>query len=207
MISEITAIVNYIRDITKYKQNKDREKRIIELFEAYYYFYDICYDSKKMLNNMDENPLEYIKNLDKELITKQLEIWDSFLRKQSLRLYNLQNYIYENSFLALINPKSVDSIKKIVGYKLDTVKTLHQLGAGLFFRNIFPQEERPEDIAELVIEVLTFDEKFSIDKIKIEIGLLENELENFSSILKESVEKKDFFALSEKARKNTLLEE
>lgn len=205
MISQIRSIVQSFMDIKKYKSSKDREKRILELFDAYFYFYDICYDAKKILKNMNQNPIEYIKRLDKKSLRIQIDLWDKFLRNQSVRLYVLQNYIYDNSFLAVLNPKAVNSIKEVVGYKLDTVKTLHGLGSGLFFRNIFPKDEEPKNIAELVIETLTFSDKFCIDTITKELNLLEDELEKFSFILKEIVGNKEFIELSDKSRNRTLL--
>ena len=90
---------------------------------------------------------------------------------------------------------------------MDRLVTLHGLGAGLFFRNVFPIEKTPETLASLVLQVLTKQEAGLIDKDEVgkELDALKASLDEFRAMINDAMSKEELLELSDVARKETHL--
>ncbi|MCP1599451.1 hypothetical protein J2S82_001408 [Aeromonas caviae] len=211
MFADLLKILNLIKASVQYLSNlrksSDRKQALLEMLKTYFYLYDTYVDGIKLLESIDNDPVNYIKSLKDDSLKEHLKIWDQVLRRQGIRLYNTQQYITSQSYLAVINPSAVENISKIIGYKMDRLVTLHGLGASLFFRNIFPIEDTPETLANLVLQALTKQKNGLIEKESVS-----NELDNFKKSLDEFrimidvvIDKEEILELSDKARKETNL--
>ena len=209
MFSDLLAILslvkNAIKDLNSLKASSDRKAALLEMLKTYFLMLDTYEDGIKLLETVDHDPVQYIKSLDDDAAKIHSDIWDRILRRQSFRLCRIQEYITTQSYLAVINPDLVKEISKVIGYKMDTVVTLHGIGAALFFRNVFPVDTSPESTATLVVQVLTKQESGVVDNQSIlnELNSLKAGLDQFRELIDSVMDKKEIMALSAKARKET----
>ena len=209
MFSDLLAILNLIKDAIKdlniLKASSDRTAALLEMLKTYFLMLDTYEDGIKLLESVDHDPVQYIKSLDDDAAKIHSDIWDRVLRRQSFRLWSIQDNIGTQSYLAVINPDLVKEISKVIGNKMDTVVTLHGIGAALFFRNVFSVDTSPESTATLVVEVLTKQESGVVDiqSILNELNSLKAGLDQFRELIDSVMDKKEIMALSAKARKET----
>lgn len=198
----ICLVKDSIKDLSILNKDNERESAILEMLKTYFIMLDSYGDGMKMIESISENPTEYIKGLDENSLEAQINIWDKFLRKQSARLYQAQQYISSQSYLAVINPTAQKRIEDVIGYKMDSIVSLHGLGSVLFFRSMLPQDETPEAIASLVSQVLTQQDNVIInkDKVRKELQQLKEGLDEFRAIIEGATRKEELLALSNKAR-------
>ncbi|HAV1413636.1 hypothetical protein P3521_07630 [Vibrio parahaemolyticus] len=211
MFAELLKILGFVKDaasdINQFKSLRERESAIVELLKTYFYLYDVHRDGVKLLDSIGPDPIGFVNSASEGEIRAIVDVWDSNLRLQGLRLYSIQEFISSKSYLAVINPKAVDEIGKVIRYKMDRVVSLHQIGAALFFRNVFPIETSPQGLASLVVMVLTKHESGLVDKEKVakELVDLEEALYLFKNIVDDLTDKAEILKLSDKARKETLV--
>jgi len=211
MFTDLLKIISFIKDsvkdLSKLNASSERKAALLEMLKTYFYLYDAHVDGVKLLESVDSDPVNYIKTLGDESLKAYLNVWDQVLRRQGIRLYNTQEFITSQSYLAIINPSAVENISKVIGYKMDRLVTLHGLGAGLFFRNVFPIEETPETLASLVLQVLTKQDTGLVDKVVVqrELDDLKNSLDDFRAMIEASMENKEILELSKEAREATQL--
>lgn len=207
LVKILEFLMNSVKGLSKLNKSSERKEALLEMLQAYFYLYDTHLDGVKLLESVDSDPVNYVKSLQGESLQKHLNTWDKVLRRQGIRLYKAQQYITSQSYLAVINPSAVDNISKVIGYKMDRLVTLHGLGAGLFFRNVFPTEETPEQLANLVLQVLTKQEAGLIDKDEVgkELDDLNVSLNKFRTMINEAVSKEELLELSDIARNETYL--
>ncbi|MBL0075769.1 MAG: hypothetical protein IPP41_07410 [Rhodocyclaceae bacterium] len=65
-----------------------------------------------------------------------MERWDKLIRRQGIRLSQLQSAFLGQHHIAVINPELQDRITEIIGYKLDRTVTLHGIGAPLLQEHV-----------------------------------------------------------------------
>ncbi|HEA3089962.1 TPA: hypothetical protein RVR74_002278 [Aeromonas salmonicida] len=211
MFTDLLKILNLIKNSVQYlsilRKSSDRKQALLEMLKTYFYLYDTHVDGVKLLESVDNDPVNYIKSLKDDSLKEHLKIWDQVLRRQGIRLYNTQQYITSQSYLAVINPSAVENISKVIGYKMDRLVTLHGLGASLFFRNIFPIEEMPETLANLVLQALTKQETGLIEKESVskELDNFKESLDEFRIMIDAVMGKEEILELSAEARKETHL--
>lgn len=109
--------------------------------------------------------------------------------------------------MTVLDPDAQKKATEVIGYKMDRVATLHGLGAGLFFRSVFPSNETPKDTAQLVVETLTLEETGAVDRVAVskELEGLKEGLKAFREVIVQSVSQDEFRKLSEEARHATQL--
>lgn len=207
LVKILEFLMNSVKGLSKLNKSSERKEALLEMLQAYFYLYDTHLDGVKLLESVDSDPVNYVKSLQGESLQEHLNTWDKVLRRQGIRLYKAKQYITSQSYLAVINPSAVDNISKVIGYKMDRLVTLHGLGAGLFFRNVFPTEETPEQLANFVLQVLTKQEAGLIDKDEVgkELDDLNVSLNKFRNMINEAVSKEELLELSDMARNKTYL--
>lgn len=82
---------------------------------------------------------------------------------------------------------------------------MFNLGAGLFFRTVFPIEESSEALRGVVLKTLTLhsDDVLDVTKIHLELNELECALEEYRELILRMMSSDEVRLLSEKARKET----
>jgi len=209
VFSDLVKIVGFVKGsivaLSKLKSIKEREDALIEMLKIYFLLLDVREDGHKLLEMVDRNPMEFIRSLNKEDIGAYISVWDKVLRKQGMRLYTVQQYLSDQSYLFVLNPDAVRSIKDVIGYKMNSVVSLHEIGANLTLRNAFRFEESPETIAGLVNKVLTKNSEGVIDKnfVQGELDQVKVALDEFRSLIDSTMSKEEMLKLSSKARSET----
>ncbi len=211
MFTDLLRIVELVREaasgIVKLGKAAERRSAALEMLKTYFLILDAHEDGLRLLESATADPISYVKQLGDKTLETQLKIWDTILRRQSWRLYEASNYVSAQSYLAVIDPDAQKSINEVIGYKMDRVATLHGLGASLFFRSIFPLDESPESVAELVIKVLATEESGAIDQIAVreELARLKKGLDAFRESIMGLIDKEEFHSIAEEARNATRL--
>lgn len=209
MIKEIVAIAKTLTEaagkFNKMKQEAEKKTDNLGLLKIYFLLKDVQEDGCKLLELASPNPIEYIKTASSEALDVRLKTWDTILRRQGARLYEIQNYFTDRSDLSVINPQTQKRIAIIVGTKSGRVLNLFNLGAGLFFRTVLPLKESPETLGQLVIKTLDLQDSESLDltKINFELNELEEALEDYRKLLFAFMSNEDVRSLAEKARRET----
>lgn len=210
MFSQLKSVVDLIRsgiaEFRKFRSDQERKEIILGVLEAYFLLKDCVDDGEKLIREAGSDPVGKINAMDPAEAIETLTRWDSVLRKQGIRLYTLQGYIFGQDHLAVINPKLQDQISEVIGYKMDRAVTLHGIGAGLFFRNMFPRQETNEEKAGLVALMAGAEENGVLDLVKIgaEVAALRQSLDEYRAVVERVVTNEELLSLSSRARENTL---
>jgi hypothetical protein len=213
MFSQLKSVVDLIRssiaEFRKFKSDQERKEIILSILEAYFLLKDCVDDGEKLIIEAGSDPVGKINEMEPTEAIETLKRWDLLLRKQGIRLYNLQGYIFGQHHLAVINPKLQDKISEVIGYKMDRAVTLHGIGAGLFFRNMFPIRESNEEKVRLVALMVGAEEDGTMDLVKIntEVAALQQSLDEYRSIVERLVKDEELLSLSKTAREKTLFKE
>jgi|GEM_PF-2956561 len=209
MFSELLKIINLFKNavdnVVTLKNDNERKNAHIEMLKTYFIFLDVHSDGVKLLEAVDNNPIEFINNLDEASVEIYSNVWDKVLRRQGVRLYHVQKYINSNSYLSVIAPDAVERILEIIGNKSDRVTDLYRVGQSLFFRNMLPIDDKPEDIARVSLLTLTKRDFGLVDKdnVKAELDAFKNSLDEFRSVVVSTINNDDLQRLSSIARKET----
>lgn len=203
----IQILVEGIQNGLKLKKIIDRKRFSLEMLSTYFLFLDICDDGEKLLESVESNLLEQITNISSDDLAILLKIWDTILKKQSIRLYKVQSYVCSNSYIAVFDPNAQKRIEKVIGYKGDQIVTLHGIGANLFLSSIFPLNETPKDIALKVQDVLTMNRNDLLDKNEIKNTLIElrDNLMSFHTIVEKVLTADEIVKYSNIAREQTIV--
>ncbi len=208
MIKEMVAIVKVLTDaamsFNKFKSTTKKNNDNLELLKIYFLLKDVLEDGRKLLDVASPYSVVGSDAID-GVLNMRLKTWDTVLRRQGRRLYEIHGYISERSELSIINPQIQKRLKIIVGSKRDRVLSLFNLGAGLFFRTVFPIEESSEALRGLVVKTLTLhsDDVLDVTKIHLELNELECALEEYRELILRMMSSDEVRLLSEKARKET----
>lgn len=136
MIKEIAGIAKLLAGVvTKVRQHrKESERRDdnIQLIKVFFLLKDLEEDGRSLLRQTPTGPLSFVQGASAEVISERLKTWDVVLRRQGLRLQEVQSFLTTRSDLDVICPREKKLIMGIVGRKTDRVFSLHALGAGLF---------------------------------------------------------------------------
>lgn len=212
MFGELLKIVDYlykaVPGILKLRKASEYRSAALEMLKTYFLILDAHEDGLRWLESATSDPVNYIKKLDDKALKVQLKIWDTILRRQSRRLYEAGVYISSQSYLAVLDPDAQKSIQGVIGNKMSRVANLHGQGAGLFFRNIFPINESPEDIAGLVVKTLSMEENGLLDETEVreELNSLKKGLDKFRDTIIKFIDKEEFYSISTEARAATRLD-
>lgn len=211
MIKEIGMVVKTLIDalkgLTKIAQEAEKRNDNLQLLKVYFLLKDVQEDGCKLLKLASPSPIEYVKTASSESLSMRLKLWDAALRRQGMRLHEIQKHLNRRTDISIINPKAKKLIAVIVGSKRGRVLNLFGLGAGLFFRMVLPLDESPEAIGKLVIKTLDLQDNEILDltKIKLELDELDEALEEYRKILFSFMSNEDIRKLSDQARRETMI--
>jgi len=194
-----------IKEFRRFKSDDERKKTILGVLEAYFVLKDCVDDGEELAREAGTDPVELIKRMEPTEAITTLERWDLVLRKQGLRLHWLQGYIFGQDHLIVINPKLQERISKVIGGKMGRTVTLYSIGAGLYFRNLFPIRETDKEKAELVALMAGAkkDGILNLKKINAELAALRVSLDEYSGVVERLVTSEELLALSTEAREKT----
>ena len=211
MFSELKSIVDLIRSaisgFRKFKTDHERKEIILGILRTYFLLKDCVEDGEKLIAEAGSDPIGKIKAMDAYKARETLERWVCTLKKQGIRLYNLQGFIFGQNHLAVINPNLQEQIKEVIGYKMDQAVTLHGIGASLVFMNMFQIEYSDEEKAGLVTFMAGVEENKLLDlnKISADVAALRNSLDEYRAVVQRLVSDEELLILSNRARQETLL--
>ena len=172
--------------------------------KAYFLFKDCVDEGETLIAEAGPDPIAKIKGMEASLALLTIERWDAVVRRQGIRLYALQGYIFGQHHLSVIDPALQDRISEVVGYKMDRTVTLHGIGAALFFKNAFPIADTHEEKAKY-IALMAGEENDTLNmpRIEAEITALREALEQYRAIVERMVTNIELLRLSQRARQET----
>jgi len=211
MFSQLKTVVDLIntglRNYKQFQSHKDRRDTILGILKVYFFLKDCVDDGEKLITDAGEDPVKKIKSMDPDEARKVITDWDDILKKQGIRLYALQGYIYGQDHLAIINPDLQERISEVIGYKMDRTVTLHGIGATLFLRNMFPIENTDEEKARLITLMagVESDGLLDLEKTNAEVSSLKQSLEEYRNVVERFVTNEEILTLSKRAREETII--
>ena len=213
MFSQLKSVVDLIRsgvsEFSKFQSNRERKEIVLNILKVYFFLKDCIDDGERLITDAGNDPVGKINSMESDEAIRVLTVWDGILRKQGIRLYALQGYIFGQDHLAIINPELQERISEVIGYKMDRTVTLHGIGATLFLRNMFPIENTNEEKARLVALMAGVEAEGSLDleKINSEVAALRMSLAEYRTVLERFVSDEELLSLSKRARKETLIQD
>ena len=213
MFSQLKSIVDLIRSgvsgFSTFQSNRKRKEIVLNILKVYFFLKDCFDDGERLITDAGADPVGKINSMESDDAIRVLTVWDGILRKQGIRLYALQGYIFGQDHLAIINPELQERISEVVGYKMDRTLTLHGIGATLFLRNMFPIENTNEEKARLVALMAGVEAEGSLDleKINSEVAALRASLAEYRTVVERFVSDEELLSLSKRARKETLMQD
>lgn len=208
MFAQLKGIVDLIRsgvsDFRNYRGAKEREDAVLDMLRVYFLLKDCVDDGEKLISEAQPNPVERISAMQANEALETITKWDATIRKQGIRLYQLQGALLGQHHIAVINPALQERIIEIIGYKMDRAVTLHGIGAALFFRQMFPVGDTNEEKARY-ISVMAGEEDDSLDMLRIrkEIAGLRESLDQYRSVVGQMATNAELLQLSQRARQET----
>ncbi len=200
----ICSVLTYIKNI---QTKAEREKAILDILKTYFLLKDIVDDGTRLLSSAGTDPVGKISEMEAADAIKTLTAWDLIVQRQGNRLFTLRNYIFGEHHLSVINPALQERITEIIGDKMDRTITLHQIGAALFFRNMFPIADNEKERIKYVELLLDASEDGTINVVRAssEIEDLEQSLSAYRQVIERLVSSEELVALSARARQETLM--
>lgn len=208
MFAQLKDVIDLIRsgvsDFRNLQTAKAREGAVLDILRVYFLLKDCVDDGEKLVAEAQPNPVEKIARMEPELALATIEKWDATIRKQGIRLYQLQGALLGQHHIAVINPALQERISEAIGYKMDRAVTLHGIGAALYFKNMFPVANTVEEKAHY-ISVMAGAEEDSLDMPRIcaEIKSLRESLDEYRSVVERMVSNAELLQLSQRARQET----
>lgn len=208
MFKQIKSVVDIIRqgviDFRDFNSSQKRNTAVLNLLRVYFMLKDCVDDGEKLVSEAEPDPVKIISDMNPDEAILTLKRWDTTIRKQGIRLYQLQGAVLGQAPLAVINPTLQDRIREVVGYKMDRAVTLHGIGAALYFRVVFPLEATNKEKAHYVA-LMAGEEGNSLDmpRIRKEIVALRESLEQYRLVIERLVSDAELLQLSERARNET----
>lgn len=209
MFGHLKNVVDVIRsgiaDFRKYKTNKEREEALLSILKVYFLLKDCVDEGEALVHDAGSDPVAKINAMEASAALSTLERWDVIIRRQGIRLYTLENYVFRQDHLAVTNPTLQSKINEIIGYKMDRAITLHGIGSALYFRRLFPVANTNEEKARCVA-IMAGAEGDTLDmtKVRNEIAGLREALDQYRLVVERLVPDKELLALSGRARKETV---
>lgn len=94
MVAQLKGVVDLIRtgisDLRNFQSAKAREDAVLGVLRVYFLLKDCVDDGETLVNEAQPNPVEKISKMAPELALSTIEKWDATIRKQGIRLYQLQ---------------------------------------------------------------------------------------------------------------------
>jgi hypothetical protein len=165
-------------------------------------------EGRRLLATAKTDPVAALDSMDGESALKVIAHWDSAIRRQGIRLHQLQSRIVGEQTLSVIGPALQDRVVKIVGSKMDRAVTLHGIGATLFFRAVLPISDTHAEKARVVALLLGAKRDGTLDPIAVEheLSLLDASLEAYRRIVEGIIPASELLDLSRDARARTSLD-
>jgi hypothetical protein len=212
MFAQIKSVVDLIRagvtDFRNFKSEKERTDAVLDLLRVYFTLKDCVDDGEKLIAEAGPDPVENISSMEPDDAIATLERWDETIRKQGIRLYQLQGAIFGQDHLTVINPELQERVSEVIGYKMDRNMTLHGIGSALFFRAAFPTENTKEEKARYVAVMAgEKDDSLNMPRIREEIIMLRDSLNQYRIVVDRLVSDAEFLQLSKRARNETRFED
>lgn len=208
MFAQLKAIVDLVRtgisDVRDFQSKEARDDAVLDLLRVYFVLKDCVEDGECLVSEAQPNPVETIAKLAPEVALETMERWDKLIRRQGIRLSQLQSAFLGQHYIAVVNPGLQERITEVIGYKLDRTVTLHGIGAALFFKNMFPVANTAEEKARY-ISVMAGEEGDALDmsRITAEIEGLRNALNDYRTVVERMVSDHELLKLSGRARQDT----
>ena len=207
MFAQLKGIVDLIRtgisDFRKYRDDSEREDAVLGILKAYFLFKDCVDEGEALIAEAGPDPTAKLTDMEASAALNTIERWDAIVRRQGIRLYALQGYIFGQHHLSVIDPDLQDKISEVVGYKMDRTVTLHGIGAALYFKNIFPIANTHEEKAKYIAIMAGEEDTLNIPRIEAEIASLREALELYRNVVSRMVTNAELLRLSQRAREET----
>jgi len=208
MFAQLKGVVDLLRsgiaDFRKFRDDSEREKAVFEILKAYFLFKDCVDDGESLVAEAGPDPISKITNMEASLALTTIERWDVIVRRQGMRLYALQDCIFGQHHLSVIDPALQKRISEVIGYKMNRTVTLHGIGATLFFKNMFPVADTHEEKAKYIALMAGEEaDTLNMPRIEAEIASLRGALEQYRVIVEKMVTNAELLRLSQRARQET----
>jgi hypothetical protein len=208
MFAQLKGVVDLIRtgisDLRNFQSAKAREDAVLDVLRVYFLLKDCVDDGEMLVSEAQPNPVERIAQMAPEAALATIEKWDAAIRKQGIRLYQLQGALLGQNHIAVINPELQKQVTEVIGYKMDRTVTLHGIGAALFFKNMFPVANTSEEKARY-ISTMAGEENDSLNMPRIcaEIQSLRESLDQYRGVVERMVTDAELLQFSQRARQET----
>ena len=212
MFAQVKSVVDLIRsgvtDFRNFESDKERSHAVLDLLRVYFTLKDCVDDGEKLVAEAEPDPVKKISSMDPDNAIATLERWDATIRKQGIRLYQLQGAIFGQDHLTVINPELQERVSEVIGYKMDRSVTLHGIGSALFFRAAFPTENTSEEKARYIAVMAgEEDDSLNMPRIREEITMLRDSLNQYRLVVERLVSDAELLQLSHRARNETRFED
>ncbi|WP_175688012.1 hypothetical protein [Burkholderia anthina] len=205
MFAELKNVVDLIRvgiyDFRAFREDTERERAVLEILKAYFVFKDCVDEGEALVVEAGADPIAKIAEMEASSALVTIERWDAIIRRQGMRLYTLQGYIFGQHHLSVIDPALQDRISEAIGYKMDRAVTLHGIGAALFFKNMFPIANTHEEKAKYVALMAGEEQDtLNMQRVEAEITSLRDSLNQYRNVVSRMVTDAELLRLSQRAR-------
>lgn len=209
MFAQLKSVVDLIRsgiaDFRTFQTAKAREDAVLDILRVYFLLLDCVDDGEKIIAEAQPDPVKKISAMEPNEALSTIARWDATIRKQGIRLYQLQGAILGQHHIAVINPELQKRLTDAIGYKMNRTVTLHGIGAALFFKNMFPIANTNEEKARY-ITVMAGERKngLNMKRISAEIESFRQSLSEYRALVERIVTDAELLQLSQRARQETL---
>lgn len=208
MFVQLKGVVDLIRtgitDLRNFQSAKAREEAVLDVLRIYFVLKDCVDEGEMLVSDAQPNPIEKLAQMTPEEALATIERWDAIIRRQGIRLYQLQGALIGQDHIAVINPALKDRLTVAVGSKMDRAVTLHGIGAALFYKSMFPVANTSEEKARYIsLMAGEKDETLNMSRICAEIQSLKKSLGQYRSVVERMVSNAELLQLSQRARRET----
>ena len=212
MFAELIGVVNLlltaVTTVRRSASSARHEILVLRILKVYFVLKDIIDEGEALAVEAGPDPLATLNALDLAEANGVLVRWNEIMDRQTRRLFFIHDNLLGKNHLDVIDPELAKKLDTAIGYKMDRVFTLHQLGSALFFRPMFSNRESKTDTANYVLVFAGVEEANSVvdmEKIHTELDALRSALEKYRIASEKLVSGDDLVSLSQRAREETTM--
>ena len=210
MFGEIKTVVDLIKaafDGFARLQKKKDEETILDFLKFYFLLSDVADEGEQLLSEVGANPEQTLDSIAQERLEEVAMTWDSIIKRQASRLYEIAGWIGQTPSLKIIKPGLSEELLDFIGAKGERVNSLSTIGSSLVITSMFGIQDRETRI-ELIKSMYREDKEglLSVSDAQNEITEMRVSLEEFRKLCLEYIGGDAILRLSSKARELTQIE-
>jgi hypothetical protein len=190
MFAQLKGVVDVVRAgvvaFRQFKSKRERDGAVVDLLKFYFLLQDCVDEGELLVAEAGNDPVAKISAMGREEAAATAKRWEMCLRRQGIRLRLLEGHIFGQHHLCVVNPKLQKELAAAIGNKMQRAVTLYGIGASLYVRALFADDDTNDAKAHVVTLMAGGGSSRTLDvnRVRREISRLRRVLVHLRSVVR-----------------------